>query len=124
MRWAPRPSTSTGSTPAGSRAGCCTDRPRPRRSAIWPSEHGFDLAHCFAYSDSHNDLPLLSLVGHPCAVNPDRRLLAHAEEQDWQIRDYRTGRRAVRVGLLGAGATGATAGAVPRLAVRRYLQDR
>ena len=57
-------------------------------------EHGFDLARCFAYSDSFNDLPMLSLVGHPCAINPDGRLLAHAEEQDWQVRDYRTGRRA------------------------------
>jgi HAD superfamily hydrolase (TIGR01490 family) len=44
-------------------------------------EQGFDLAHCFAYSDSYNDLPMLSLVGHPCAINPDGRLLAHAEEQ-------------------------------------------
>ena len=57
-------------------------------------EHGFDLAHCFAYSDSYNDLPMLSLVGHPCAINPDGRLLAHAEEQDWQIQDYRSGRKA------------------------------
>jgi HAD superfamily hydrolase (TIGR01490 family) len=54
--------------------------------------HGFDLARCFAYSDSHNDLPLLSLVGHPCAVNPDAKLLEHAEANDWQIRDYRRGR--------------------------------
>ena len=88
-------------------------------------EHGFDLARCFAYSDSFNDLPMLSLVGHPCAINPDRRLQAYAEQQDWQIREYRTGRRAARVGLLGAGATGAAAGAVATgLAVRRYLQDR
>ncbi len=86
-------------------------------------EHGFDLARCFAYSDSYNDLPMLSLVGHPCAINPDRRLLAHAEEQDWQIRDYRTGRKAARVGLLGAGALGAAAGAVATgLAVRRFLK--
>jgi HAD superfamily hydrolase (TIGR01490 family) len=83
-------------------------------------EHGFDLARCFAYSDSFNDLPLLSLVGHPCAINPDPRLLGHAEEQDWQIRDYRTGRRAARMGLLGAAGAGATAGAVATgLAVRR-----
>ena len=75
-------------------------------------EHGFDLARCFAYSDSFNDLPMLSLVGHPCAINPDGRLLAHAEEQDWQVRDYRTGRRAARLGLLGAAGAGATAGAV------------
>ena len=88
-------------------------------------EHGLDLARCFAYSDSFNDLPLLSLVGHPCAINPDPRLLTYAEEQDWQIRDYRTGRRAARLGLLGAAGAGATAGAVATgLAVRRRLTDR
>ncbi len=86
-------------------------------------EHGFDLARCFAYSDSYNDLPMLSLVGHPCAINPDSRLQAHAEELDWQIRDYRTGRKAARVGLLGAGAAGAAAGAVATgIAVRRYFK--
>jgi HAD superfamily hydrolase (TIGR01490 family) len=86
-------------------------------------EHGLDLARCFAYSDSLNDLPLLSLVGHPCAINPDPLLLAHAEEQDWQVRDYRTGRRAARMGLLGAAGAGATAGAVATgLAVRRRLR--
>ena len=86
-------------------------------------EHGLDLAHCFAYSDSYNDLPMLSLVGHPCAVNPDGRLLAHAEDQDWQIQDYRSGRKAARFGLLGAGAAGATAGAVATgFAVRRIFR--
>ncbi len=87
-------------------------------------EHGLDLARCFAYSDSYNDLPMLSLVGHPCAINPDSRLQQHAEENDWQIRDYRTGRRAVRRGLFGAGAAGATAGAVAAgLAVRRHFKS-
>jgi len=86
-------------------------------------EHGLDLSRCFAYSDSFNDLPMLSLVGHPCAINPDRRLQEHAEENDWQVRDYRTGRRAVRLGLLGAGAAGATAGAVAAgVAMRRHLK--
>jgi phosphoserine phosphatase len=86
-------------------------------------EHGFELARCFAYSDSFNDLPMLSLVGHPCAINPDGRLKAHAEEQDWQVRDYRTGRRAARLGLFGAGAAGAMAGAIATgLAVRRSLK--
>jgi HAD superfamily hydrolase (TIGR01490 family) len=89
------------------------------------AEFNLDLARCFAYSDSYNDLPMLSLVGHPCAINPDRRLLEHAEEQDWQVRDYRTGRRAVRLGLLGAGAAGAATGAVAAgLAVRRALTTR
>jgi HAD superfamily hydrolase (TIGR01490 family) len=86
-------------------------------------EHGLDLAHCFAYSDSYNDLPMLSLVGHPCAINPDGRLRAHAGDQDWQIQDYRSGRKAARLGLLGAGAAGATAGAVATgFAVRRRLR--
>jgi HAD superfamily hydrolase (TIGR01490 family) len=86
-------------------------------------EHRLDLANCFAYSDSYNDLPMLALVGHPCAINPDGRLRAHAEEQDWQIQDYRSGRKAARFGLLGAGAASATAGAVATgLAVRRRLK--
>ena len=37
--------------------------------------HGHDLDECFAYSDSYSDVPMLSVVGHPCAVNPDLRLL-------------------------------------------------
>ena len=85
--------------------------------------HGLELGRCFAYSDSFNDMPLLSLVGHPCAINPDRRLLQHAEEHDWQVRDYRSGRRAVRAGLWGAGTAGAAAGAVAAgLAVRRRIR--
>jgi phosphoserine phosphatase len=86
-------------------------------------EHGLDLSRCFAYSDSYNDLPMLSLVGHPCAINPDSRLLEYAQQNDWQIRDYRTGRKAVRLGILGAGAAGATAGAVAAVvAMRRFLR--
>lgn len=78
--------------------------------------YGFDLQNCYAYSDSANDLPLLSLVGHPCAINPDRRLRQHAGGHGWQIRDYRTGRKAVRMGLVGAGTAGMVAAGV---AVRR-----
>ena len=78
--------------------------------------HGLDLDRCYAYSDSFNDLPLLSLVGNPCAVNPDRRLLQHADGRGWQIRDYRTGRKAMRVGLVGAGTAGMVAAG---MAVRR-----
>jgi HAD superfamily hydrolase (TIGR01490 family) len=78
--------------------------------------YGLDLRHCYAYSDSANDLPLLSLVGHPCAINPDRRLRQHAGGHGWQVRDYRTGRRAVRAGLVGAGTAGMVAAG---MAVRR-----
>ncbi|MBM7518177.1 HAD family hydrolase [Nocardioides nitrophenolicus] len=84
---------------------------------------GLDLALCSAYSDSANDLPMLSLVGDPCAINPDARLRAHARAQGWRIRDYRTGRKAARAGLIaGSAATGAAiAGAVVRRQVRRHV---
>lgn len=76
---------------------------------------GLDLALCSAYSDSSNDLPLLSLVGDPCAINPDARLRAHARAQGWRIRDYRTGRKAARAGLVAAAVSGAvTAGVTLR----------
>jgi HAD superfamily hydrolase (TIGR01490 family) len=81
---------------------------------------GLDLARCSAYSDSYNDLSMLSLVGHPCAVNPDARLRAHAKQQGWRIRDYRTGRKAARAGVFTAAVAGAATGAVAAgLAVRR-----
>jgi HAD superfamily hydrolase (TIGR01490 family) len=73
---------------------------------------GLDLAACSAYSDSANDIPMLSLVGHPCAINPDSALRNHAREQGWRVRDYRTGRKAVKVGVPTAAAAGALAGAV------------
>lgn len=63
---------------------------------------GLDLDRCYAYSDSSNDLPMLELVGHPCAVNPDVRLRAHARGQGWLIRDYRVGRRFALTGVKAA----------------------
>ncbi|MFT4189700.1 MAG: HAD-IB family hydrolase [Aeromicrobium sp.] len=72
---------------------------------------GLDLARCSAYSDSSNDLPMLSLVGHPCAVNPDTTLRAHAKANGWEIRDYRTGRRVAVAGVRTAAAAGAAAAA-------------
>ena len=74
---------------------------------------GLDLARCSAYSDSYNDLPMLSLVGDPCAINPDAKLRAHAREQGWRIRDYRTGRKAARAGLVVAAVAGGDAGRWP-----------
>ncbi len=73
---------------------------------------GLDLARCAAYSDSHNDLPMLSLVGDPCVINPDSKLREHAKRHGWRIRDYRTRRRAAKIGLTAAAVAGATAGAV------------
>ena len=48
-------------------------------------EHGHDLDECFAYSDSYSDVPMLSVVGHPAAVNPDRRLSQLANAYHWPI---------------------------------------
>lgn len=84
------------------------------------AREGLDLAACSAYSDSYNDLSMLSMVGDPCAVNPDARLRSYAKQQGWRIRDYRTGRKAARAGLVTAAAAGAVSGAVAAgVAVRR-----
>lgn len=87
---------------------------------------GLALDRCYAYSDSANDLPMLSLVGHPTAVNPDRRLHRHADEQGWPVREYRRGRQAAQVGLLGVGAVGGASvvlalGVALRRQLRRWL---
>lgn len=76
------------------------------------AREGLDLHRCSAYSDSYNDLPMLTMVGDPCAINPDARLRVHAREQGWRIRDYRTGRKALRAGLLAGGVAGAASGTV------------
>jgi HAD superfamily hydrolase (TIGR01490 family) len=84
------------------------------------AREGLDLADCSAYSDSFNDLTMLSLVGNPCAINPDTRLRAYAKKQGWRIHDYRTGRKAARAGLVAGAVAGAATGAVAAgAAVRR-----
>lgn len=50
-------------------------------------KHGHDLANCQAYSDSYSDVPMLSVVGHPFCINPDRRLRQLAVAYDWPILD-------------------------------------
>jgi HAD superfamily hydrolase (TIGR01490 family) len=50
---------------------------------------GYDLAHCYAYSDSVTDVPLLSAVGHPTAVNADRGLRRVAVERSWPMLEFR-----------------------------------
>ena len=50
---------------------------------------GINLKDCFAYSDSHNDLPLLCAVGHPRAINPDAKLRIIAFAQSWPVHDFR-----------------------------------
>ncbi|MGO8996471.1 MAG: HAD family hydrolase [Polyangiaceae bacterium] len=47
--------------------------------------NGHDLDECFAYSDSYSDVPMLSVVGHPAAVNPDYRLAHLAAAHGWPV---------------------------------------
>ena len=48
-------------------------------------ERGYDLAACYAYSDSVTDVPMLESVGHPHVVNPDRELRRIAADRGWPI---------------------------------------
>jgi HAD superfamily hydrolase (TIGR01490 family) len=84
------------------------------------AREGLDLDRCAAYSDSINDLPMLSMVGRAVAVNPDSALRAEARDHGWEIRDFRTGRKAAKIGIPAALGAGALAGGVAGgIAIRR-----
>jgi HAD superfamily hydrolase (TIGR01490 family) len=51
----------------------------------WARDRDVDLGECFAYSDSYSDVPMLSVVGHPCVVNPDLRLGKLASTYAWPV---------------------------------------
>jgi HAD superfamily hydrolase (TIGR01490 family) len=81
---------------------------------------GLDLGRCTAYSDSANDLPMLSLTGTAVAINPDSELRAIARSRGWTIRDFRTGRKAARIGVPTVAAAALSGGLVGgALALRR-----
>ncbi|HEX3822972.1 MAG TPA: HAD family hydrolase [Mycobacteriales bacterium] len=87
------------------------------------AQEGLELSQCSAYSDSANDLPMLTTVGHPVAVNPDAKLKRIARENGWDIRDFRTGRKAAKVGVPTAAGAGAIAGGIAvGLAMHRRSQ--
>jgi HAD superfamily hydrolase (TIGR01490 family) len=72
---------------------------------------GLDLAASYAYSDSESDLPMLRVVGHPVAVNPDAELRRVAREEGWEVMRFeQLGRRlkaaaaVVLAALVGTGA--------------------
>ena len=84
------------------------------------AKEGLDLRRCTAYSDSVNDVPMLSVVGTAVAVNPDSGLRETARKRGWEIRDFRTGRKAAKIGVPSVLGAGALAGAVAAtLAYRR-----
>jgi HAD superfamily hydrolase (TIGR01490 family) len=84
------------------------------------AREGLNLRRCTAYSDSVNDVPMLSVVGTAVAVNPDSDLRDVARRRGWEIRDFRTGRKAAKIGVPSVLGAGAVAGAVAAgLAYRR-----
>jgi HAD superfamily hydrolase (TIGR01490 family) len=78
---------------------------------------GIDLAASWAYSDSESDLPMLRLVGHPVAVNPDAELGRIAREEGWEVlRFERLGRR---LRVLGAATVAAALGGLGSIVLSR-----
>jgi HAD superfamily hydrolase (TIGR01490 family) len=79
-----------------------------------------DLTRCTAYSDSANDLPMLTLCGTAVAVNPDTELRAVARSRGWAVRDFRTGRKAAKIGVPTVAAAAVSGGLVGgAIALRR-----
>ncbi|MGZ9828508.1 HAD family hydrolase [Tsukamurella ocularis] len=83
---------------------------------------GLNLKRCTAYSDSHNDVPMLSLVGTAVAINPDSDLRDVARVRGWEIRDYRTGRKAAKIGVPTAIGVGVAVGGAAAL-IKHFSDD-
>ena len=89
---------------------------------------GFDLHQCYAYSDSWSDLPMLSAVGHPVAVNPDSTLERHARAHGWPVVIFsqRT-KNVIRRTAVGVGSAAMAAGTFAagiELGMRRAASSR
>lgn len=52
-------------------------------------ENKLDIQNCIFYSDSHHDIPLLDIVGHPIVVNPDRKLRKKAKKENWETLKFK-----------------------------------
>jgi fatty acyl-CoA reductase len=63
---------------------------RASTAARLAAERGFELSDCHAYGDSISDLPMLELVGHPVAINPDFRLAREAHRRRWPVLEWGT----------------------------------
>ncbi|MGC5256995.1 HAD family hydrolase [Gordonia sp. DT218] len=63
----------------------CYGEHKAAAMATLAEARGYDLAECHAYSDSITDLPMLTAVGHPVAVNPDRQLRKQAADRGWPV---------------------------------------
>jgi HAD superfamily hydrolase (TIGR01490 family) len=76
------------------------------------TEKGYDLRLSYAYTDSIGDLPMLEIVGHPVAVNPDRALETVAYQRGWPVIEFsRTRKKVIRRTTAVVGAVGVAAAA-------------
>jgi len=66
----------------------CTGREKADAVRLFAEREGIDLGRSYAFSDAFTDVPLLELVGHPVAVNPDRALAKVAAERGWETRTF------------------------------------
>jgi HAD superfamily hydrolase (TIGR01490 family) len=66
----------------------CYGEGKARAAQTLAQERGYRLERCYAYSDSITDLPLLEVVGHPTAVNPDRQLRRIALARGWPVLNF------------------------------------
>jgi len=55
----------------------------------WLKDHPHDLSGSYFYSDSHNDIPLMELVEHPVAIDPDDKLREYCEQYQWRVDSLR-----------------------------------
>ncbi len=102
---------------------------KAQRISALAVDEGIDLAASYAYSDSESDLPMLRLVGHPVAVNPDAELARIAVEEGWEILRFEQLGRKVKalaaiaamglVGTAGKAVAARRASGVPPAAPRR-----
>jgi HAD superfamily hydrolase (TIGR01490 family) len=67
----------------------CTGPGKVSWVEAWAAEKGLSLVGTWFYSDSYQDLPLLSRVDHPVAVDPDDSLRGHADRHGWPILSLR-----------------------------------
>lgn len=63
----------------------CRDTAKAHAVTEFIEEHHIDAKKSYAYADSYSDIPFLTLVGHPMAVNPDRKLRRYAKQNDMPI---------------------------------------
>jgi len=85
-------------------------------------DRGYDLRLSYAYSDAASDLPMLRIVGHPVAVNPDRELRKVAQSEQWPIlRFAQRTKRAITITTSSAVVVAALAGSYA-LGRRRALR--